>query len=66
MNGIRAFENADDTGRLMTDAVLELLPSIRTERTLGVRAIYDHFDIAESGLVTFPSEVCTEIALKVK
>lgn len=44
MNGIRTYENAERKGRLMTDAVLELLPSIKAEGSLDVRAVYDHFD----------------------
>ena len=44
MNGLRSFEFAAKKGRIMTDAVLQLLPSIKTSGDLQVRATYDHFD----------------------
>jgi len=44
MNGVRTFEYAEKKGRIMTDAVLRLLPSIKTAGNLEVRATYDHFN----------------------
>lgn len=44
MNGVRTFEYAEEKGRIMTDAVLKLLPSIKTSGDMVVRAAYDHFD----------------------
>jgi neutral ceramidase len=44
MYGVRTFEYAEKKGRIMTDAVLNLLPSIKTSGDLVVRATYDHFN----------------------
>jgi len=44
MYGIRTFEYAEKKGKIMTDAVLKLLPLIKTSGDLLVRASYDHFD----------------------
>lgn len=44
MFGARSFKHAEKKGRIMTKAVLELLPSIKTSGDLIVRAAYDHFD----------------------
>lgn len=44
MSGARSFGHAEKKGRIMTDAVLDLLPSIETSGDMIVRAAYDHFD----------------------
>ena len=44
MNGVRTFEYAEKKGRIMTEAVLKLLPSIETSGDMVVRATYDHFN----------------------
>lgn len=44
MYGVRTFEYAEKKGRIMTDAVLKLLPSIKTSGDMVVRATYDHFN----------------------
>jgi len=44
MNGVRTFEYAEKKGRIMTEAVLKLLPSIETSGDMVIRATYDHFD----------------------
>jgi hypothetical protein len=44
MYGVRTFEYAEKKSRIMTDAVLKLLPSIKTSGDLVVRATYDHFN----------------------
>jgi neutral ceramidase len=44
MYGVRTFGYAEKKGKIMTDAVLALLPSIITSGDLVVKATYDHFD----------------------
>ena len=44
MYGVRTFEYAEKKGRIMTDAVLKLLPLIKTSGDMVVRATYDHFN----------------------
>ncbi len=74
MYGIRTYEFAEKKGRIMTDAVLRLLPSIKTSGDLVVRATYDHFDFPRR--TTYPythaealrwqSEARTKLAEKEK
>lgn len=44
MYGARSFEYAERKGHIMTDAVLEVLPSIETSGNMAVTASYDRFD----------------------
>ncbi|MFL5772192.1 MAG: neutral/alkaline non-lysosomal ceramidase N-terminal domain-containing protein [Flavisolibacter sp.] len=52
MNGLRTFDFAEKKGRIMTDAVLKLLPSIQTSGDLQVQSTYDHFSFPRR--TTFP------------
>jgi neutral ceramidase len=52
MYGIRTFEYAEQKGNIMTEAVLKLLPSIKTSDDMIVRAAYDKFNIPRR--TTFP------------
>jgi len=52
MYGIRTFEYAKMKGLIMTDAVLKLLPSIKTSDDMVVRTAYDKFKIPRR--TTFP------------
>ncbi len=45
MQGVRTFANAENKGRLMTDAVLKVLPSIKTSNSMQIRVAYDKFKI---------------------
>lgn len=45
MQGIRSFDFAEKKGLILTDAVLKLLPSIKTSDDMQVRAAYDKFKI---------------------
>lgn len=47
MYGARSFEQAEWKGEIMSRAVLELLPEIRTVGDLDVTAAYDHFDFPQ-------------------
>jgi hypothetical protein len=44
MSGARSFGQAEKKGKIMTNAVLDALPSIETSGDLKVRATYAHFD----------------------
>lgn len=44
MYGIRSYEFAEKKSRLLTDAILDLVPGIETSGDLQVRAVYDRFD----------------------
>lgn len=44
MYGIRSYEFAEKKSRLLTDAILDLLPEIETSGDLQVCAVYDRFD----------------------
>lgn len=52
MQGIRSFEFAEHKGLIMTDAVLKLLPSIKTSDDMPVRVVYDKYKVPRR--TTFP------------
>jgi hypothetical protein len=60
MQGVRTFTNAANKGRLMSEAVLKVLPSIKTSDNLEVRVAYDKFKIPLRN--TFPYTQAEAIA----
>jgi len=52
MQGIRSFEFAEKKGLVLTDAVLKILPGIKTSADLDVKVSYDKFQIPRR--TTFP------------
>ncbi len=45
MQGVRTFEFAEKKGLIMTEAVLKLLPSIRTSESMELKVAYDKFRV---------------------
>jgi len=45
MYGVRSFEFSEKKGLIMTDAVLKVLPSIKTSDDMQVRVAYDKFKV---------------------
>ena len=52
MQGIRSFEFAEKKGLVLTEAVLKVLPGIKTSADLDVKVSYDKFQIPKR--TTFP------------
>lgn len=52
MQGIRSFEFAEKKGLILSDAVLKVLPAIKTSSDLAVKVSYDKFQIPVR--TTFP------------
>lgn len=64
MQGVRSFTNAENKGRLMTEAVLKVLPSIKTSNTMEIKVAYDKFKIPLR--TTFPYTQAEALAWQAK